>query len=86
MRGCLPLELLDKRADAQHRRAGLLTFKGWWDRGRCVTKGEKAAEFNSHGKALFYEKQTEVRLRGGPDPDWDDDFDLFDGDPWSLFG
>lgn len=84
----LPLELLDKRQDAALRKKGYKTFAGWKLVDRTVIFGQKARCFDSKGRALFHLEQTTVpETFPGRDGDegWDDEYDLFDGDPWSLF-
>ena len=36
----------------------LRTLKSWNKRGRIITKGSKAVQFNEKGEALFYKEQT----------------------------
>lgn len=85
----IPLELLEKRRDAALRRRGYRTYDGWLDRDRQVVFGQKSTERNSRGLALFHLEQTTVAktfpMGADSDDGWDDEYDLFDGDPWSLF-
>jgi hypothetical protein len=81
----LPLQLLDRRINADLRKKGYRTFDSWQHQGRVVVFGEKSERRDANGRPLFHLSQT-IPI---PDPDtsdegWDGEDDLFDGNPWSL--
>jgi hypothetical protein len=85
MKPLLPLETLFASQDRTLRKDGYLTFNGWSQRGMRVKPGARSQLRNSNGVALFHESQVydPDSHRGGL-LDTDDDYDPFNGDPWSL--